>query len=576
MNTCKYGSISMSNKVVTIKTKMFKKLLSNLPYNPSLIGQVSFYANRLHAEEKIRRLGLVFVVMAFLVQMFAFVNQPEPTLASSSNDIIPGGFTTRDQAVLYCLDGNKDITKIFAYYGLTCDIIANATTETIRSTDQNKQYDSLGRNPQGPVIARTGKPTNEYAVNIPNVGRLYMRNLWAWDSGAYSTYKVLRMTNKHGQVIRIMYNCGNIVTVGVYQPPAPPAAPNPTPPKDPPYQTPPAVPTPGSAACASLVPTALDERTYRFKAQATGKDYTVKSYVFVFGDGTSKTVTTSAKSATAEHTYRATRTYNASVKINVSVQGTSGQVAQTVQCQTTVATNTPDACPNVVGTQASKSECDVCPNIPGTQNTEAECKPCEASESSDDALVCLVLSKVARNVTQKIDNADGTMANGGDTITYTLLTTNNGKTTIRDYVIEENIADVLDYADVTNLNGGKIEGVLVRWPATTLSPGETVRKRLSVKVKNPIPSTPVSVSDASRFDLIMNNVYGNAVNIKLQPNIVKTTELTTQRLPNTGPGETVAAVFAFTVFVSYFYARTRLLAKEMDIVRTDYATTGGY
>ena len=35
---------------------MFKKLLSNLPYNPSLIGQVSFYAKRLHAEEKIRRL----------------------------------------------------------------------------------------------------------------------------------------------------------------------------------------------------------------------------------------------------------------------------------------------------------------------------------------------------------------------------------------------------------------------------------------------------------------------------------------------------------------------------------------
>ena len=31
-----------------IKTKqMFKKLLSNLPYNPSLIGEVSFYANAL-------------------------------------------------------------------------------------------------------------------------------------------------------------------------------------------------------------------------------------------------------------------------------------------------------------------------------------------------------------------------------------------------------------------------------------------------------------------------------------------------------------------------------------------------
>jgi hypothetical protein len=71
-------------------------------------------------------------------------------------------------------------------------------------------------------------------------------------------------------------------------------------------------------------------------------------------------------------------------------------------------------------------------------------------------------------------------------------------------------------------------------------------------------------------------VYGNQVTIKLPSDVVKTTEIVTQTLPNTGPGETMAAVVGFTVFVSYFFARTRLFAKEMDIVRTDYATSGGY
>lgn len=546
---------------------MFKKLLSNLPYNPSLIGQVSFYAKRLHSEEKIRRLGLVFVALAFMVQLFAFMAQPESTLAESSNDIIRGGFATRDQAVLHCINPNSDFSRILAYYGVDCNTLAAAATVNVRSTDYSKQLDSLGRNPQGPVISRTGKPTNEYPVDIPNTGRFYMRNLWAWDSGAYSTYKMLKMTNKNGKTIFIMYNCGNVVTVGQYTPPPPP--------QTPPPPTTPTI-TAGNATCVSLSATALDERTYRFKATTSGNDYTVKNYVFSFGDGASKTVTTSLYSASAEHTYAATRTYDARVAINVSVQGTSGLLAKTLQCETTLTTNTPDACPYVEGTQATAAECDVCPLIPGTQSQPEECKPCDASETDQDGLACLILSKTARNDTQRIDSADGTMASGGDSITYTLSVKNNGKVTVEDFVVEENVADILDYADITDLNGAKLDGVMVRWSPTDLSPGETIRRKLQVKIKSPIPSTPISASDPSRYDLVMNNVYGNAVNIKLPKDIIKTTETVTKSLPNTGPGENLAMAVGFTVFASYFFARTRLFAKEMDVVRTDYATTGGY
>jgi hypothetical protein len=73
----------------------------------------------------------------------------------------------------------------------------------------------------------------------------------------------------------------------------------------------------------------------------------------------------------------------------------------------------------------------------------------------------------------------------------------------------------------------------------------------------------------------MTNVYGNEINITLPPDVIKTTETVTKTLPNTGPGETLAAVVGFTVFVSYFFARTRLFAKEIDIVRTDFASSGG-
>lgn len=462
---------------------MFKKLLSNLPYNPSLIGQVSFYAKRLHGEERIRRLGLVFVVLAFLVQMFAFMSQPEPTLAESTNDVIRGGFTSRDQAVLHCLNPSSDFSKILAYYGLDCNSVGNASTVTVNSRDYSGQLDSMGRNQQGSTIYRplTGKTnaTDEYPVDIPGAGRLWMRNLWAWDSYASSSYKMLKMTNKHGQTIFIMYSCGNIVTIGKYTPPQPP----PPPPHD---------------ECPNI-----------------------------YGD---------------------------------QPRGTS--------C---------DVCPLLDGTQLERiNNCDACPLIPGTQNTTAECKPCEASETDEDGLACTVLSKTARNNTQNLDNADGTVAAGGDSITYTLSVKNTGKIKIEDFVVEENVADILDYADITVKNGATLDGVILRWPATDLSPDETVKRRFTIKIKDPIPRTPMSTSDPGRFDLIMNNVYGNQVTIKLPADVIKTTETVTQALPNTGPGETMAAVVGFTVFASYFFARSRLFAKEMDIVRTDYATTGGY
>lgn len=554
---------------------MFKKLLSNLPYNPSLIGQVSFYAKRLRGEEKLRRIGLVFVALSFVVQMFAFISAPEPTLAESDNDIIRGGFQTREQAVLHCLNGSIDFYKILTYYGVGCDDVAKASTITIRSTAAD--YDSLGRTQQGATVYRpvTGKTnqTDEYSVNIPGVQTLWMKNLRAWDSYSHSDYKVLKMTRSDGKVIMIMYNCGNIVTVGKYTPPAAPApTPMPTPSPTPTPQQ-----TPGNAVCKSLTATALSERKYRFKTVTSGTDYQVKSYTYDFGDGNTKVVNSSLKSSTTEHTYSATKRYDASVKIAVEVQGATSMVKRTLDCSVGVTTNTPDACPYVEGTQSTTSECDVCPSISGTQSQPEECKPCQESQSDDDALACLVTQKTATNDTQKITDANNTMANAGDKITYTFSVKNNGKTTIKNFIVEDNISDILDYATTTDLNGAKVEGTTVRWPATTLSPGESVRKKLTVKIKNPIPRTPVSISDPTHFDLVMNNVfYDDQITIKLPPDVIKTTEIVTSSLPKTGPGETMVAVVGFTVFVSYFFARTRLFAKEMDIVRHDYATTGGY
>lgn len=52
---------------------MFHKLLSNLPYSPSLIDNVADYAKQLNKETYIRRLGLTLVGFALLMQLVAAV-----------------------------------------------------------------------------------------------------------------------------------------------------------------------------------------------------------------------------------------------------------------------------------------------------------------------------------------------------------------------------------------------------------------------------------------------------------------------------------------------------------------------
>src|SRR5665213_1433385 len=186
-----------------------------------------------------------------------------------------------------------------------------------------------------------------------------------------------------------------------------------------------------------------------------------------------------------------------------------------------------------------------------------QCKPCDKSISSQDTIACVAVRKTASNVTAGVANADGTTANPGDTIVYTLYAQNKGKATVKGYVFQENLNDVLDYADVTDLHGGTINGSnIVGWPGRDIKAGQAATVQVTVKVKNPIPQTPTSTSDPAHFDLVMTNVYGNTINIKVPGSVTKTIETaTTTSLPNTGPGTSLFLAAGIVMVAGYFYGR---------------------
>ncbi len=532
---------------------MFKKLLSNLPFNPSLISQVSFYAQRIKRESSVRKVGLVFIVLAMGVQMLAAISPAQASNTGSTNDVLWAGFSSPADAAAKCRNNTQNFRTIVEYYGLDCNILQGGVTTTVSSSDPN--LDSLGRNPVQATSPRNGQPSGRYNVDIPGAGRFYMKNLSYWDSYGPITYKVLRVKNKiDGRTIWIMYDCGNIITASPFKPPAP----NPPPPPPPPPVLPKVI------SCTNLVMNVADRskvklgKSVTVRGQATGQNFATSSphvsmqYDFVDAK-TNKVIATkktdrvnfSGSTANDPNAYDFSSDKSGDYLIRLTVKYDSTKIAS--------------------GSAAGNC----------LKRITVE-KPCEDVTTTDDLELCLEFAKTAANLTQNITNANNTTAQASDEIEYTLSVKNAGKVTVPKFIIKENMNDVLEYANITNMHGGQLdEDGYLFWPATDIKPGQVIQKRITVKVKSPIPNTPVSSSDPASFDCIMTNTFGNSesVNIKLSCAVLKTVETTTT-LPNTGPGEALAVGFGLTVIVAYFFARSRLFATELDIVRHDFNNGG--
>lgn len=476
---------------------MLEKFLSQLPYNPNLLQQFSFYAKRLHQERAVRRVGLFFVLLAFFVQFFAFISPPQATMARSNNDLIDGGISSASNAASYCRNDTANYGTILSYYGISCNDVARASKVSLKSTAANGQLYSMGRLPYG---LKGETPTSV------NGKTYYWRLLHAWDSHAYSTYTALKGTSSiTGKTFYILYNCGNLVFVGLPVPPA---------------------------RCQ------WNNAYYANDSRCQPPKCTLD------------------KSLPADSPKCKVCPYNTSIlKSN----------AACVQCPY----------PGLSNITKSNPKCiPPCPYNSAITAANTACKPCSASQTRDDKTACLELSKSARNVTQNIADANGTTAKPGDIITYTLYVKNDGKATVPKFIVQENLSDVLDYATVVDMHGGTLSDTLiVSYPAQDIAPAKTATEQITVKIKDPLPQTPVSTSDPGHDDGILTNVYGNTVNIKLPPSIVQTTSQLTS-LPNTGPGTSLLIGFSITVIVAYLFARTRLLSKETDFALRDPVTNG--
>jgi uncharacterized repeat protein (TIGR01451 family) len=542
---------------------MFEKLLSSLPFNPGAVEQIAFYAKRVRSEQAIRRVGLVFIVLAFLVQFFAFASPPQSTSADSPNDLVNGGFSSAAEAASDCQSNVGGYGTMLSYYGITCSDVASANTLTINSYAWNRNLWSMGR--------LNYNLAGEAPVTIPGLGYpIYDRYLWAWDSaGTSSNYQVLNVTVAGGQTFLLMYQCGNIVSVGQPQPVQ--QKPNITISKTTKTGYPVANSTvqPGTNLGFTIYWNNLGGPATNVNVEDPQPLNTTENFLSPSTSTSSSFVGQVAFWDFASMPAGANNWYvDVGFKVNANTpNGTKICNFATVNSAQTATIRSNSVCVTVQSHSPPPKK-----TTPPPKKTTPPPKkkttppPCEEQLSSEAPSTCISISKSASNLTENIANANDTTAKAGDEIQYTLNAKNIGSNDVKNYVFDDNLSYVLDYSSLTDAYGGSLKSDDdITWPAVNIKPNQTITKQFDVRVDNPIPQTPTSSSDPEYFNLKMTNTYGNTITINLPTTPVAVIQNTSSTLPNTGPGSGIIIGAIIVAVAGFFFYRSRLLAIESRI-----------
>jgi len=206
---------------------MFRKIISHLSFSPALVGQLSFYAKRLKKEEATRRLGLIFVALALVVQCLAVFQPPESANASSSNDLVEGGLglganRSLDNFLRPYDKNSRHLKDMMTYLGLTRAEIASAEYGSFITGSVKRSW---GHNPIHGE-SNQEKPTVIRDKDGKKVTTVYSRPLYLSNGKDARIYGWIGHSKKVGW-FAIMQACGNLVTEKIPPPPEKPPEPEP-------------------------------------------------------------------------------------------------------------------------------------------------------------------------------------------------------------------------------------------------------------------------------------------------------------------------------------------------------------
>lgn len=606
---------------------MFRRIVSNLSFSPALVGQLGFYARRLRKEEATRRLGLVFTALALVVQSLAVFSPPEAANATtpgqvgsaprctvnavgpreSAYTITPKNDGSSMASVEYVVTGAKNCKVQISsnsFYAPTMDgrpyekqTLYDRSTRVLDTPGRYNinvtlpaksnvakgcfyQVDlTYGTNNVQPVLAyghgkldcgtavvASATCTSFNAIKA-STNRFTLRAT-ASTSNAQVNKFTFDITKPNGQTDERTVATDAKTAVIDYDATAPgtysaKATVHTTVGND---SGPlckaifvvdgPATPT---ATCSNVGVTISNRTQAYFTGNAAvSGGATVRSYTFVVKNAagveisrtvvpsTALTATTSAIDIAAAGTYT----------VELTVQTSLGDRSDPA-CVKPFTIVPPDVCQYNPTLPPNSPDCQPCPDNPNVWIKDEKCK------------VVLVNTKTAVNITQGMVEASTVTARAGDKISYTITIENKGLIS-ESVTMQEDLKDVLEYATVVDQGGGELneQTKILTWPAVTLAAGKKQSRTIAVQMMPNIPITNTGTGVPTSYDCKIANTFGNTIDVNVDcPPEKVVVEQVVGELPQTGPRENMIFAVVLMSIVTYFYARSRQLGREVRLIR---------
>jgi len=114
---------------------MFRKIVTELAYSPALAGSLGSYIKQLRNERSKRQIGLIFVFLAVVIQLFAGLFPPESANAGNPSILIDGGVQSVDEYLDYYDQNAKNIRDMLSSLGINRADIAASKQAALPTSD---------------------------------------------------------------------------------------------------------------------------------------------------------------------------------------------------------------------------------------------------------------------------------------------------------------------------------------------------------------------------------------------------------------------------------------------------------
>ncbi|MFC2454065.1 MAG: hypothetical protein ACFNUB_03170 [Candidatus Saccharibacteria bacterium] len=179
---------------------MFRKLVGNLSFSPSLVGRLSNYAKSLKKQKKMRLIAVYISILALFLQMFGIILSKNNNILTHESNILYGGVMSKEDFIRRYKQNDLSIRALLSSIGISKNNIETANSENILPNHHIYKYH----------IARVALPniSNKY-YSIPGLDTtLYVSKI---DTINNTEPALLGVASSIGN-FAILLNSGDILT----------------------------------------------------------------------------------------------------------------------------------------------------------------------------------------------------------------------------------------------------------------------------------------------------------------------------------------------------------------------------